>query len=355
MPSSSIPPLPPRRDRRVKPAGKRKKAINAALKYAGIPIGLLLIAALIFIYYTWQNAEETLDQIDGGVDVEVPKEELAKEKPITILLLGLDSRPQTGTLNTDVIMVASFNPEDRSAVLVSLPRDTYVKVDGWKGRKANAFYAALYNENKETVLQEVKPIYSEFFGIPIDYVTVIDFKTFEDVVDELGGITVNVDQDMYYVDPTDGTHIDLKAGVQELNGDQALDFVRYRHSNNGETPESSDLERNVRQQAVIDAILKKLKSFNVILKVNGILNAIGDNIRTDIPKQQLKSLIKTYATISGDKINYIPLEGVWRSPYVYLNEAKFEEAKAALRRQLNLEADGNGQAAPVSVNVYGTR
>jgi LCP family protein required for cell wall assembly len=341
MSSSPTTPLPPRSERRkLSTSVKRKRTINKTLKFVGIPIGLILIAVLIFIVMTWRNAEETLEKIGGGVDIVVPKEELAKEKPITILLLGLDARPKIGTLNTDVIMIASLNPEDKSAVLVSVPRDTYVKVDGWSARKANSFYAALYNENKETVLSEIKPIFSEFIGVPIDYVTVVDFQTFEDIVDELGGITVEVDQDMYYVDPTDGTHIDLKAGVQKLNGDQALDFVRYRQSTGGRTPESSDLQRNVRQQKVVAAILQRLKSFNAILKINGILNAIGENIRTDIPSQQLKSLITTYATISGDKITYIPLEGVWRSPYVYLNEDKFAEARAALRRQLNLADSG---------------
>lgn len=339
MTSGSVPPLPPRGYRRITPDGEPKKSrLKSAMKIALIAVLIIGLAALAFATYTYLNVENTLDQIDSGTEVEVPKEERASQKPLTILLLGLDSRPETGTLNTDVIMIASFNPADKSVSLVSLPRDTYVKVDGWKGRKANGFYSVLYNDNKDTLFDEIKPIYSEFMDVPIDYVTVIDFKTFEDIVNELGGITVHVDQDMHYEDPTDGTHIDLKEGTQELDGDQALDFVRYRHSNRGETPESSDLERNQRQQAVISAMVSKLKSFNALFKVNGILDAIGNNIRTDIPNQQLKSLIKTYATVSNDKIEYIPIEGVWQSPYVYLDEAQFEAAKAALRRQLSSDA-----------------
>jgi LCP family protein required for cell wall assembly len=336
MTPGSIPPLPPRGYRRIEPSGEPKKTqVKAVLKYVLILAIIIGLAGSIFLVYTYMNVEDTLDQIDSGTDIEVADKDLAKEKPLTILLLGLDSRPETGTLNTDVIMIASFNPENKSVTLVSLPRDTYVKVEDWKARKANAFYSILYNDNKETLYSEIKPIYSEFMGIPIDYVTVIDFKTFEGIVNELGGVTIDVDQDMHYEDPTDGTHIDLKQGVQELDGDQALDFVRYRHSNHGETPESSDVDRNRRQQAVIAAMVGKLKSFNALLKVNGILNVMGKNIRTDIPNQQLKSLIKTYATVSNDKIEYVPIEGVWKSPYIYLDEAQFEAAKAALQKQLS--------------------
>ena len=353
MTSGPIPPLPPRSTRRAAAIGQSKSKVRAVLKLVGIPVLILVLAGLIYITYTYRNVEDTLDRINTGTDEKVPREELAEQKPVSILLLGLDSRPETGTLNTDVIMVAALNPKDKSAVIVSIPRDTYVKVDGWRARKANAFYAVVYNENKETALSEIRPIFSDFLDVPIDYTVVINFRAFTDLVDELGGITVNVDQDMYYVDPTDGTHIDLKAGVQTLNGDQALDFVRYRHSNNGETPESSDLERNKRQQAVLSAIIDKLKPFNAIAKANSILNVIGDNVRTDIPKQQMKSLIMTYAAISNDKIQYIPLEGVWQSPYVYLDEAGFEQAKMVLKRQLGLEVAPAASAPTAEEDVYG--
>ena len=103
--------------------------------------------------------------------------------------------------------------------------------------------------------------HSEFFDVPIDYVVEIDFKAFEDIIDAFGGITVDVDMDMRYVDPTDGTNINLKKGRQLLDGKQALDFVRYRKSNDG-TAESSDFERNMRQQQVISALVAKIKSID---------------------------------------------------------------------------------------------
>lgn len=329
-------PLPPRHRK------KAKKKVRKAGGLRKVIIFLLLAmvsSASVFIIYTYLNLEETLGQVTAGMDQEVPKHELAKQKPLTILLLGLDSRPQTGSLNTDVIMVVSLNPEQKSAAFVSIPRDAYVKVDGWRARKANSFYAATYKKNDiaETYAQ-VKEVFGKLMGVPIDYVTVVNFQTLEAVVDQLGGIHVDVDQNMRYVDPTDGTDIDLKAGPQTLDGKKALDFVRYRYSNRGQTPESSDFDRNRRQQIVIGEIVNKLKSFNAITKVNGILNAVGENIHTDLPKSQIKSLITTYAGISNEQIQYISLEGSWQSPYVYLNEQKFEEAKQVLKAQLEAEA-----------------
>src|SRR5690606_37561279 len=124
-----------------------------------------------------------------------------------------------------------------------------------KARKANSFYAYVYKkDNLLESYKQLKEVYGKFLGIPIDYVLVVNFNTLEAIVDELGGIHVDVDQNMKYVDPTDGTNINLTAGPQTLSGKEALDFVRYRHSNRGETPESSDFARNKRQQVVISAI-----------------------------------------------------------------------------------------------------
>jgi|HigsolmetaAR203D_1030402.scaffolds.fasta_scaffold01851_8 cell envelope-related function transcriptional attenuator common domain len=303
---------------------------------------LILAAAVAYGIQLQKSIDDTIDQITAGADEHVPEEQLAKKKPLAILLLGLDSRPVVGGLNTDVIMVAALNPEQKSAVVVSVPRDTYVKVEGWRARKANSFYANVYDrDNLRDTYAQMKEVFGKFFGIPIDYVTVVNFNTLVDLVDAVGGIHVEVDQDMRYVDPTDGTDINLRAGPQDLDGKKALDFVRYRHSNHGETPESSDFDRNRRQQVVVGAIVDRLKSFNTLVNFNPILDAIGNNIHTDLPKAQIRSLIQTYLGISSERIRFIALEGSWRSPYVYLDEASFAQAKQALSEQLS---DGGSDA-----------
>jgi LCP family protein required for cell wall assembly len=246
-------------------------------------------------------------------------------------------------MNTDVMMVASFNPITKTATVVSIPRDSDLNMEGYKTHKVNGYYAAFYSNGRKDGLEgdaanqyardETRQMLAKFFEIPIDYTAVIDFKGFVDVVDALGGVNVTVDKDMRYVDSVDNTNIDLKKGDQMLDGEQALGFVRYRKSNRG-TAQSSDFERNQRQSQVLGAITDRLKSFSSVTKINKLLDAMGNNMRTDIPQAQIENLISTYFGINRSDIRFIPLEGEWRSPYVYLNEEKLVEAKKALAEEL---------------------
>ncbi|MFD2612778.1 LCP family protein [Paenibacillus gansuensis] len=267
----------------------------------------------------------------------VPKGELASEKPKTLLLLGLDSRKQTHTMLTDVIMVVTLNPKTKHATIVSIPRDTRMEVPGFnRVSKANSYYAAFHNKNdyNDPVDTNMKSFFGKYLDVPIDYVSTINFQGFREVVDAVGGVEVDIDMDMRYTDSADGTDIDLKKGDNQLlNGDNALDFVRYRKSNHG-TGASSDLERNARQQQVIHQLVDKLKSFQGITKINGIFKALGDNVSTDIQEEQLKSFITTYIGISNDNIEYIPLDGTWKSPYIHIDEQQLEAAKSKLKATL---------------------
>ncbi|WP_223299249.1 LCP family protein [Paenibacillus darwinianus] len=280
---------------------------------------------------------------NGEVTV-VPKDQSVRVKPTAMLLLGLDHRNETRSMNTDVLMVAAFNPKTKSAVVVSIPRDTLIQLDGYSSRKANQYYnrfmiAAREQDGLTGIAAEtearndVKEMFGRYFDIPVQYSTVINFKGFSDVVDALGGVEVNVDMDMRYRDMADGTDIDLKAGLQELNGNQALDFVRYRKSNDG-TQESSDFERNQRQSQVLAALADKVKTLSVAAKLGSVIEAVGNNMTMDMPSKEIEALMSTYFGISKENIQFIPLEGTWRSPYVYVDEATLSEAKSALQAKL---------------------
>jgi LCP family protein required for cell wall assembly len=334
--SSGNVPLPSRSEKVQQNENKNRPVVKVILWIALI---FFLCAAgyLTYLYVTYDNM---LDDMTSGTEENVPAAHMAKSKPLTILLLGLDSREQTGLMNTDVIMVASLNPDRKSASIVSIPRDTYIKVEGYKGRKANAFYSTVLRLERESANStektaadvEIKKIFGEFLNTEIDYVTVINFDAFKEIINHLGGIEIDVDMDMRYVDPTDGTDINLTQGLQTLDGKQTLDFVRYRMSNRGTAP-SSDFQRNERQQKVVSAIIDEVNLFTVF-KLDGIFQSIGDNITTDIPKKQLKSFISTYAGISNQDIKYKAIEGTWASPFIYPDEAALEEAKGNLQEQL---------------------
>ncbi|MFD2672346.1 LCP family protein [Marinicrinis sediminis] len=318
----------------------RKSRKSAWIKRSLIALVLVLVlSGTAYGIYLYQVGMKNIDKMSiANNGIEVPEEEKADVKPLTILLLGLDSRENLGLMNTDVIMMLTLNPEKKTGTLVSLPRDTYVHPAGYReARKANQFYSiAKVNGYGEGEFGEVKTIFGDFFDIKPDYAVMINFKAFEDMIDALGGVNVYVDQDMKYVDNADGTNIDLKQGQQELNGKEALDFVRYRKSNRGTAP-SSDFERNQRQQQVLSEMLNEAKSFSTTLVVDKLMNAVGDNVTTDMPSEQIKSFIKTYVGLTSNNIEYIPLEGSWRSPFIYLDEADVEQAKAKLKQQLNGE------------------
>lgn len=309
---------------------------------------LLLFSAVIIAYgiYVANKLDGALDSIaapdpdQSVIDAVYGNQTVEKRKPdvevTNILILGTDNRPRIGSLNTDVIMIASLRPDTKSAIIASMPRDTYMNPTGWREAKANSFYASARKYNKDTAYDTVREIFGEFFGVPIDYVVEIDFKAFEDIINAFGGITVDVDMDMRYVDPTDGTNINLKKGRQLLDGKQALDFVRYRMSNDG-TRESSDFERNMRQQQVISAIVSKVKSLETIFRVGEVLDAAGTNIKTSIPRSDIDKLIRTYVGIKTDNIEFMRLEGRWKSPYVWPDQSSLEAIRQALKDHMTVD------------------
>jgi LCP family protein required for cell wall assembly len=258
-----------------------------------------------------------------------------KMKPVTFLLLGLDYRKKTRSLNSDVIMAVALNPRTLSATVVSIPRDLKMQSFGLPSRKANFYYPYFYIRDEESAFADTKQFYGDFLQLSLDHIVTFNFNGFSKIVDELGGVTVDVDMDMRYVDNEDGTMINLNHGMQKLNGKQTLDFVRYRKSNRG-TAESSDYKRNVRQHQVLNVMLAKIKSFSGILKLGPIMDTVSQNVKMDIPPAQLRHYVATYLGIKQENIRYFPLQGEWISPYTYVREEEVQQARQALREQLGL-------------------
>lgn len=330
---------PPRRRTPVKPP---KKKARWGIRIMVVLLVLLLAAAGYLAWLVTQT-KGALQAIGDETVTEVAPEESVSVKPATILILGLDARAEGGGLNTDVIKVAALNPGSKTSTIVSIPRDTKIELDGYRSNKANAYYARFYSqaigqgmspdEARAEARREIKLLFSRYFDVPIDYTVVLNFDGFTDVVNALGGITVDVDMDMRYRDNADGTNIDLKAGMQRLDGKNALDYVRYRKSNDG-TRESNDVERNARQTQVIGSIADRMMSFSGVTKLGSVIDAVGDNIKSDMHWKEIENLGTTYFTISGSGIESIGLEGTWRSPYIHVTDAEVQAASAALQAKL---------------------
>ncbi|MEK5260740.1 LCP family protein [Paenibacillus sp. FSL L8-0663] len=343
--------LPPRtqtgkKSAKPKKTKKKKSFFRSFMKFVLFLLIIGILAAGGYTYYLYNQVEEVLDT---GINKEVPKTQLAETKPLTILLLGTDYRPDHPTYLSDVIMVATLNPNTKSSTIVSLPRDTRLEMDGYKPRKLNEYYPvfkAREKESGEVAEEQMKKMIGKYLNIDIDYVTVINFQGFRDVVDNLGGVDVTVDKNMCYRDRADGTDINLTAGAKHLNGDQALDFVRYRKSNcRPRTAESDDFDRNRRQNQVLHSLIDQMQSFNALTKFSAIIKSVDKNMMTDIESQQMKNIVQTYWNISKQNVKYNPVAGTWRSPYVYIDEQQLDLAKQALQEELAKKVSDNTAAS----------
>lgn len=338
-----------------KPKPKKKSPVKTFFKTLLILLIIAVVGIGAWAGYTIFNLNETIE--DAGTNAPVAAGQSAKTKPLSMLLLGTDYRTETGTHLSDVIMVIAMNPDTKSATVVSLPRDTRFSMDGYKTNKINAFYPNFLAAEKKSGIsaeEEMKTMMSKYFDLQLDYVTVMNFQGFRDVVDALKGVDVNVDKDMCYKDTADGTNIDLKAGEQHLDGTKALDFVRYRKSNcSPKTDASDDFDRNKRQNEVLHALIDQAKSLNGVLGASKAISAVGDNMTTDLEQGQIKNIIAAYWNISKENVHFMPITGDWKSPYVYLHDDELEAAKQALKDELagktvNSSADGTAANAESS-------
>lgn len=192
---------------------------------------------------------------------------IADKEQVNILLLGVDARSgQTDNTRSDTIILARIDPELNRVALISIPRDTKVSSAGLNGM--DKINAANVVGGPALAAQKV----SELMGQKIDYYMEIDFQGFKDIIDTVGGITINVDQRMYK--PTED--IDLQPGVQKLNGYDALAYVRFRGYLNG------DIDRTKHQQEFLKALGKELLQPATLVKLPTIIREARTEVRTNL-------------------------------------------------------------------------
>ena len=329
-------------------SAKKKKGswVKRMLLIAGACIGLVMASGAAYAGYLYVKTQNAIGNISANPADQPPAENPRQEqepedklKAVTFLLAGVDRRQGSGgTLNADVLMVVALDPNTRAATIVSIPRDVHLKPEGLPPQKANYYYAYYYNKDRETAIENTRRMFSDVLQIPIDYMAVVDFDGFRQIVDALGGLEIEVDMDMRYVDNADGTNINLKKGTHLLNGKETLDFVRYRKSNRG-TAESSDTARNMRQQQVLEKMLAKMTSFSGILQWGNILDIVGKSVKTDIPEAQIRAWIADWKKWKPDTLEFIPINGRWESPYIIPSSGDLLDAVTALRTRIGMETE----------------
>lgn len=267
---------------------------------------LLLVFSFIgggsfFAYDILYNAKKASNNIFQELDRnKIPNhrdEEIKITKdPFTILLVGIED--QEGGERSDVLMLATVNPKTEEVYLLSIPRDTrtYLPEVGYE-TKINHSYS---NGGIEATINAV----TELLDVPIDYYITTNFQGFEDIVDTLGGVTVDVPF-TFKAQLTDSLKWKtFYKGEMNLNGNEALAYVRMRKKD-----PKGDLGRNERQQQVIKAIVDKGTSFSSIPKIDDVMEDLGDNVKTNIPPSKFASFIQLYSKIKNTSIKHLALEG----------------------------------------------
>ena len=200
---------------------------------------------------------------DGSGEYKLEDVKFDKDR-VNVLLLAVDARHGEKS-RTDTIIVASFNTKDKTLALISVPRDTRAKIPPGYYDKINAAY--FYGDVDST-----KGAIENLLGIPIHYYLLSNFGGFKNIIDTLGGVTLDVEKDM----ALKKEKIDLKKGLQELDGDKALQYVRFRSDSKG------DIGRTERQQKFLKALADEVIQLRTIPKIPKLVKGIAAAVETDM-------------------------------------------------------------------------
>ena len=302
---------------------------------------------------------------------------IKRNERINIVLLGYGGPGHDGPYLTDSIMVLSLRPGTHEAIMVSLPRDLWVKIPALPNNrfmlgKLNSAYAiGSDRRNYPNVRNDWKTLtgggdltaatISQVIGQPVDYWVGVDFKAFRDVVDALGGVQINVptalDDRRYPRGETAGMmHIHFNPGLQQFDGERALEYARSRES-------TSDFDRSRRQQLIMLAVRQRVFSLNAIPRLLSLLGALQDNVRTNLRPAEMPQLAglagqfkdEDIRRIAIDTSNFLrsgysgngqyvlqPLDPTYGALHRYLAMALVDRSMLATRVPFQLQ-DGSGR------------
>jgi polyisoprenyl-teichoic acid--peptidoglycan teichoic acid transferase len=220
-------------------------------------------------------------------------------RPINILLMGIDEVPGTQRLagRSDTMLVVRIDPQAESASILSIPRDTQVQIPQVGLAKVN-------EANADGGPALARDVVSQTLGqLPLDRYVRVSTEAFREIVNELGGVDVFVPKPMKYTDETQKLYIDLKPGLQRLNGKQAEDFVRFRHDDLG------DIGRVQRQQLVLRSLRARVTDPTVIARIPGMIRVFQNYIDTNLSLDEMLALAQLGLKLDQKQIRMVMLPG----------------------------------------------
>ena len=325
---------------------KKHKILRTILRVIIIIIILIVLFAGGFVGYSvYKNGWGLKSLLQTAVGTS--EEEMQNLGEFKVLILGVSE--DISVALTDTIMVASYNPQTQKAILLSVPRDTFVgksKTSATSYDKINAIYQ---KGGAEETLKRV----NDLTGLNIEYYVVISNNALVELVDEIGGVQFDVPMDMNYDSANQDLHIHLKAGEQKLNGEQAEGLVRFRKHNTGTSYSheygSDDYGRMKTQRDFIKAVAEQTLKAKNITKVGNLIDIVKENVTTNITdwntvKKYIPSAVDfnmdnlETAAVPGESARIPAKTGLW---FFLADEVQTKQLVTELFAEENGESQNN--------------
>ena len=299
---------------------KRKLKIKNTVLFV---LALLITVGGLVSYGVYRNVAKSISNMYEPLHRDSEQKKAAPHDPISILLLGIDERPGDNG-RPDSMIVMTVNPETKKATMTSIPRDTRVFI-----RSKNTFSkmnSAYTYGGIEGTVQTVE----QFLDIPINYYIKVNMDGFKDIVDAVGGVTVNNRIDF----TLEGVH--LSKGKLHLDGKTALTYARMRKGD-----PRGDFGRQQRQREIINQIIHEGAQLKSLTNYQEILTALEKNIKTNLTLDKMIDIQSSYKEAAKDIKQFEiegedkKIDGLW---FHVVTDEKRKEISKKLRRQLNLKS-----------------
>jgi LCP family protein required for cell wall assembly len=292
---------------------------------------LFLAGGLLCAYLFYVSVRDifAFSPLSPGVDLPVNVDpaprpdsvpDWSKKERVNVLLLGVDQRPaEEGPWRSDTMIIATVDPKTMTAGAISIPRDLYVEVPGYGDQRVNMahFLGDAYDYPGGGPALAMKTIEYNL-GIPIHYYVRVNFQGFRDVINYLGGITIDVEQEIWDYRYPDGqygyTTVHIPAGRQLMNGRMALQYARTRHG-------GTDFDRLRRQQQVIMAVRDKALRLDLLPKIPTLASTMGYTVKTSLQVGEVITLGQIAAQIDAEDIRFAVIDETMTVPIVLENGA----------------------------------
>ena len=245
-------------------------------------------------------------------DLDVP--EWSSKERVNVILLGTDRRDnEPDVTRTDTILIVSIDPVSKSAGVLSLPRDLWVNIPGYGFERINTAFEIGEYQKKGGGPALLRRTLEGLLGVPMHHYALVGFTGFRKVVDQLGGVVVDVERpfrDDEFPQGNYGTRrILFQAGLQRLDGEQALWYVRSRHAD-------SDFGRNRRQRQFLLAVRQQALQLNMLPKAPAMLASVMDSVTTDLRASEILSLVRVAKDVETSRLTSRAIDETMVNPWM---------------------------------------